>query len=96
MCPIERTLDVIGKKWVILIIRELMSGTKRYTDIETALGASPKMISQRLKELEEKGIIRRRVYPEIPPRVEYSLTERGQALHSILEAMADWGRTYLA
>ncbi len=94
MCPIERTLDVIGKKWVVLIIRELISGAKRYTDIETALGASPKIISQRLKELEEKEIVCRRVYPSVPPRVEYSLTEKGQALHSVLEAMADWGNTY--
>ncbi|MBO8173232.1 MAG: helix-turn-helix transcriptional regulator [Bacillaceae bacterium] len=94
ICPIEKALDVIGKKWVILIVRELITGTKRYKDIENALGASPKMISQRLKELEEKGIVKRMVYPEIPPRVEYSLTEKGKTLNSVLEAMADWGRTY--
>lgn len=90
-CPIERTLEVIGKKWVILILRELLSGEKRYTEIVSKLGASPKIISQRLKELEEKGIIDRTVFPEIPPRVEYRLTDKGKTLNSVLDAMLKWG-----
>ncbi|GAB7386687.1 helix-turn-helix domain-containing protein [Bacillaceae bacterium] len=94
ICPIEATLNVIGKKWVILIIRELIDGKKRYKDIEQALGASPKIISQRLKELEEKGIVERMVFPEIPPRVEYSLTEKGKTLNGVLEAMKEWGLKY--
>lgn len=91
ICPIEVTLEVIGKKWVILILRELTTGQKRYSEIVSKLGASPKIISQRLKELEEGGIINRTVYPEIPPRVEYELTDKGKTLNHVLQAMADWG-----
>jgi DNA-binding HxlR family transcriptional regulator len=90
-CPIEITLEVIGKKWIVLILRELTSGQKRYSEIVSRLGASPKIISQRLKDLEERGIIKRTVFPEIPPRVEYELTEKGKTLNLVLQAMIEWG-----
>lgn len=94
-CPIERTLGVIGKKWVILILRDLLGGTKRFTDLLQSLrGISPKTLSERLKELEEDGLIARRAYAEIPPRVEYSLTEKGRSLNGILEAMMEWGNRH--
>lgn len=94
VCPIEQTLNVIGGKWVILIIRELIQGKKRFSELENELGASSKMISQRLKELEQKGIVRRTVIPDVPPKVEYTLTEKGESLNKVLDAMAEWGRRY--
>lgn len=91
-CPIEKTLNVIGKKWTILILRDLSAGTRRFNELLGSLtGISPKTLSERLKELEESGVVRREVYPEIPPRVEYSLTEKGRSLGGILEAMVAWG-----
>lgn len=91
-CPIERTLNVIGKKWVMLILRDLRGGTKRFTDLLHSLhGISPKTLSERLKELEEDGLIVRRAFAEIPPRVEYSLTEKGRSLNGILDALMEWG-----
>ncbi|OJF18128.1 MAG: HxlR family transcriptional regulator [Bacillaceae bacterium G1] len=93
-CPIERTLNVIGGKWVILIIRELIQGKKRFSELENELGASSKMISLRLKELEKNGIVRRTVIPDVPPKVEYTLTEKGESLNKVLDAMAEWGRKY--
>lgn len=91
-CPIEKTLQVIGKKWMVLIIRDLLQGPRRFTDLLRSLGRiSPKTLSERLKEMEEKGVASRRAYAEVPPRVEYSLTERGRSLAGILQAMADWG-----
>lgn len=92
-CPIERTLTVIGKKWVILILRDLRTGTKRFTDLSHSLqGISPKTLSERLKGLEKDGLIVRRAFAEIPPRVEYSLTEKGRSLNGILDAMMEWGK----
>jgi DNA-binding HxlR family transcriptional regulator len=94
-CPIERTLAVIGKKWTVLIVRDLLQGTKRFNELLYSLeGISPKTLSERLKELEESGVIDREVYPEIPPRVEYSLTDKGRSLNGILEAMMAWGATH--
>lgn len=91
-CPIEKTLKVIGSKWTVLILRDLMEGTRRFGQLRDSLsGISPKTLSARLKELERARIVQRRVYPEVPPRVEYSLSARGRSLSSILEAMRDWG-----
>ncbi|BDG61518.1 winged helix-turn-helix transcriptional regulator [Caldinitratiruptor microaerophilus] len=91
-CPIEKTLSVIGKKWTVLILRDLMAGTRRFGELLNSLeGISPKTLSERLKELEEGGVVHRQVFPEIPPRVEYSLTEKGRSLGGILEAMMEWG-----
>ncbi|UOF89144.1 helix-turn-helix transcriptional regulator [Fodinisporobacter ferrooxydans] len=91
LCPIEFTLGVVGKKWTLLILRELFAGKKRFTEIAATLPISSKLLTDRLKELEEQGVVTRTLYPEIPPRVEYTLTESGKTLKSVLEALRDWG-----
>lgn len=94
ICPVERTLKFIGSKWTILIIRDLLQGTKRFGELRKSLnGISPKTLSERLKTLETKGIITRKIYPEVPPRVEYSLTKRGKSLGSIIMDMKEWGES---
>lgn len=91
-CPIERTLQIIGSKWTLLILRDLLEGTKRFGELSRSLnGISPKTLSERLRQLEEQQIIKRTIYPEVPSRVEYSLTERGKSLRDVLDAMRDWG-----
>lgn len=95
-CPIEVALNVIGKKWTVLIIRELFNGKKRFSEIAATLPISSKLLTDRLKELEEHGIISRTLYPEIPPRVEYKLTESGQTLSSVLDALREWGVQHYA
>lgn len=91
-CPIERTFAIIGSKWTVLILRELSSGTKRFGQLRDSLrGISPKTLTQRLRELEKDGIVHKTSYPEIPPRVEYRLTTRGESLRTILTALARWG-----
>lgn len=90
-CEVEITLDVIGGRWKVLIIRELMSGVKRFGELQRALqGITQKMLTQQLREMEEDGIIHREVYPQIPPKVEYSLTALGESLQPILNAMHEW------
>lgn len=96
ICPIEVTLSVIGKKWTVLIIRELFNGKKRFSEIAGSLPISSKLLTDRLKELEEHGIITRTIYPEIPPRVEYTLTESGLTLNTVLDALRDWGDLHYA
>lgn len=94
-CTIERTLDVIGGKWATLILRELLGGTKRFGEMRARLtGVSPKTLTDRLRELEAHGVVARTVYAEVPPRVEYTLTEKGRALRPILEAMGAWGERW--
>ena len=94
-CPVERTLQVIGSKWTLLILRDLFTGTKRFGELRRSLGpVSPKTLSQRLRELERQGLVTRTVYPEVPPRVEYSLTEKGRSLGDIIEAMRAWGERW--
>ena len=91
-CPVHKTMMVIGKRWTALIIRDLVSGTKRFCQLEHSLdGISPKMLSQRLHELETLDIVKRVVYPEVPVRVEYSLTEKGRDLKKVVDSMAAWG-----
>ena len=91
-CVVERTILVIGGKWTTLILRDLLRGTKRFGELRRNLHAvSPKTLTDRLRFLETKGIVTRTVYPEVPPRVEYALTERGRALGAIIDAMAEWG-----
>lgn len=94
-CPIAKTLDVIGTKWTFLIIRDLMlEGVMRFSDLQKSMsGISPKTLSLRLRELEEHNIITRKIYPEVPPRVEYSLTEKGKQLEGILVEMKRFGLT---
>ncbi len=91
-CPVERTVNLIGGKWTLLILRDLFVGTKRFGELRTSLaGVSPKTLTDKLRELEGDGLVQRKIYPEVPPRVEYSLTPRGQSLQKIFDAMQEWG-----
>lgn len=91
-CPIETTLDLISGKWKTLILRELVQGPVRYGVILKDLGnISPKVLTQQLRDMEDSGLILRNVYPEVPPRVEYSLTEKGTAMRPILLELGRWG-----
>lgn len=91
-CDVERTLAVIGPKWTTLILRDLIAGTKRFGELRRSFpGISPKTLTQRLRDLEDQGLLSRTIYSEIPPRVEYALTPRGQTLDAIIAAMAAWG-----
>lgn len=91
-CPVERAANVIGGKWTLLILRDLFTGTKRFGELRASLtGISPKTLTERLRALEQEGIVVRKIYPEVPPRVEYSLTTRGQKLGPIIEGMREWG-----
>ena len=94
-CPVEYTASLLGNKWKPLILRELLEGTKRYNELtRKVVGVSPKVLTENLRELEEDGILNRKVYPEVPPRVEYSLTEKGNDLKGIIEAMKAFGNKY--
>lgn len=96
-CPVETTLMLIGDKWKVLILRDLMPGTKRFGELKRSIGSvSQKVLTAQLRDMEEKGLVSRRVYAEVPPRVEYSLTELGRSLKPILEAMWIWGEGYQA
>ncbi|MBZ0278955.1 MAG: helix-turn-helix transcriptional regulator [Anaerolineae bacterium] len=96
-CPIARAAELVGDLWILLIVRDLMTGAKRFKNLQESLGnISPKTLSQRLKMLEEAGLIHREAFAEIPPRVEYSLTEKGQALSDVIEAIRAFGEKYLA
>ena len=91
-CVVERTIGVIGGKWTTLILRDLLRGTKRFGELRQSLHTvSPKTLTDRLRFLESRAIVTRTVYPEVPPRVEYALTQRGRELGAIIDAMAEWG-----
>lgn len=95
VCPVETTLTLIGDKWKVLILRDLMTGTKRFGELKRSLdGVSQKVLTAQLRAMETSGLLTRTVYPEVPPRVEYTLTELGQSLSPILNAMQDWGNNY--
>ena len=95
-CPVEATLDLIGGKYKALILWHLSDGTLRFSELRSRITkATPKMLTQQLRELESQALIHREVYPVIPPKVEYSLTETGKSLLPILVAMRDWGADYL-
>lgn len=94
-CPVEATLDLIGGKYKALILWHLSENTLRFSELSKRITATPKMLTQQLRELENDNLIHREVYPVIPPRVEYSLTELGKSLMPILVAMRDWGAGYL-
>ena len=95
-CPVEATLDLIGGKYKALILWHLSDGTLRFSELRQRISkATPKMLTQQLRELEELDLIHREVYPVIPPKVEYSLTKTGRSLMPILVAMRDWGAEYL-
>lgn len=91
-CPAETTLKAISGRWKLLILGELLTGVKRFGELQRALeGITQKMLTQQLREMEEDGIIHRKVYPQIPPKVEYSLTPLGESLKPIIEAMHELG-----
>ena len=94
-CPVETTLTLISSKWKVLIVRDLLVGTKRFGELQRSVGnVSQKVLTAQLREMEEDGLVDRKVYPEVPPRVEYSLTELGRSLEPVLSALWNWGETY--
>lgn len=93
-CPVETTLTLIGDKWKVLILRDLMPGTKRFGELKKSIGhVSQKVLTAQLRDMEASGLVNRKVYAEVPPRVEYTLTELGYSLKPILDAMWSWGKT---
>lgn len=96
-CPVATTVGLIGNKWKLLILRELLSGTKRFGELRNGIpGISQKVLTQNLRSMEEDGIIERQVYAEVPPRVEYFLSDVGNSLRPIVDVMAEWGLGYQA
>ena len=94
-CPVEVTLLLLSNKWTILILRDLLTGTKRFGELKKSLsGVSQKVLTANLRSLEEKGIIEREVFPEVPPRVEYRLTDLGKTLDPIIKSVHAWGKFY--
>ncbi len=94
-CPVETTLILIGDKWKVLILRDLLQGTRRFGELKKSIGSvSQKVLTAKLRDMEENGLVHREVYAEVPPKVEYSLTELGQSLRPILDAMWKWGEEY--
>ncbi|NJK77077.1 MAG: helix-turn-helix transcriptional regulator [Oscillatoriales cyanobacterium RU_3_3] len=91
-CPVERTLEVIGGRWEVLILRELFQGVKRFNELQRAVnGITQKMLTQQLREMESDGIVHREIYLQVPPKVEYSLTPLGKSLKPIIDSMHEWG-----
>lgn len=96
-CPVETTLMVIGDKWKVLILRDLMNGTMRFGELKKSIGhVSQKVLTAQLRDMEAKGLVTRQVYAEVPPRVEYTLTETGYSLKPVLDALWAWGEEYQA
>ena len=94
-CPVEITMDLIGDKWKVLIIRDLLTGTKRFGELRKSVtGITQKVLTNNLRQMEASGLVNRKVYAEVPPRVEYSLTETGWSLKPILDSMVVWGNSY--
>jgi DNA-binding HxlR family transcriptional regulator len=95
-CPVCRTADIVCGKWTLLVIRDLAEGRSRFCELERSLeGISPRTLSLRLRALEEEGIVARQTFPEVPPRVEYALTEKGRALVPIIDSMRSYGTEWL-
>lgn len=96
-CPVETTLLMISDRWKVLILRDLLSGTKRFGELKRSIGnVSQKVLTANLRSMEEQGLLSRKVYAEVPPRVEYTLTELGYSLKPILDSMQVWGEQYKA
>lgn len=94
-CPVEVTLSLIGEKWKVLIIRDLLNGTKRFGELKNSCsGISQKVLTHNLRVMEDDGLVERKVYAQIPPKVEYTLTDVGYSLADILNSMASWGTDY--
>ena len=95
-CPVCRTAEIISGKWMLLVIRDLAESSRRFCELERSLaGISPRTLSLRLRALEEHGVVERRTYPEVPPRVEYELTDKGRALAPLIEDMRSYGTRWL-
>ena len=95
-CPVETTLTLISDKWKVLILRDLLPGTKRFGELRRSVGnVSQKVLTAQLRQMEASGLLIRTVYPEVPPRVEYTLTELGYSLKPVLDAMWSWGEEYM-
>ena len=96
-CPVETTLTLIGDKWKVLILRDLLPGKKRFSELKRSVGGvSQKVLTAQLRDMEQNGLVHREVFAEVPPRVEYSLTELGRSLNPILDAMWNWGEEFKA
>jgi len=90
-CPVAQAMEVLDGKWTLLVVRDLLAGVRRFSQLRASLpGISPKTLTDRLRMLEEHGVVRRSIFAEVPPRVEYELTERGQRLRPVLAALAEW------
>lgn len=96
ICPrFEKAMGILGQRWTGLIMYQLLTGPQRFCTIESAVGVSGRVLSERLKDLESEGIVKREVYPETPVRIEYSLTEKGQALEPLMKEIETWSQTWL-
>ena len=96
-CPVETTLSLIGDKWKVLILRDLLPGTKRFGELKKSIGhVSQKVLTAQLRDMEQSRLVHREVFAEVPPRVEYSLTDLGRSLKPILDALWAWGEGYKA
>lgn len=94
-CPVETTLMLISDRWKVLILRDLLNGTKRFSELKKSIGSiSQKVLTSNLRSMEQDALVHRKVFPEVPPRVEYSLTETGFSLKPILDTMYTWGENY--
>ena len=94
-CPVATTINLIGNKWKLLIIRDLLGGTRRFGELRKSLaGISQRVLTENLRALESDGLVERKVFAEVPPRVEYNLNRTGQSLQPVIAAMADWGTRY--
>ncbi|MGL4106789.1 winged helix-turn-helix transcriptional regulator [Clostridium sp. LP20] len=94
-CPVETTLMMISDRWKVLILRDLLDGTKRFGELKKSIGSiSQKVLTSNLRSMEESGLLVRKVYAEVPPKVEYTLTEDGYSLKPVLDAMKEWGKEY--
>ncbi|MEP7055828.1 MAG: helix-turn-helix domain-containing protein [Actinomycetota bacterium] len=90
-CPVARAMQILDGKWTVLVVRDLLQGTRRFSELRTSLqGVSPKTLTDRLRVLEAHGLVRRTVFAEVPPRVEYQLTDRGRGLEPVLDALSRW------
>jgi DNA-binding HxlR family transcriptional regulator len=94
-CAVLTTLQLVGNKWVLVILSRLLEGTKRFGELQKEIESiSPKVLTQQLRKMEKEGLVQRKVYPEIPPKVEYSLTQKGKALEPVFLQIIDWGNEY--
>ena len=94
-CPVAKTLEVVGDRWTLLVVRDLLGGARRFRDLQAGLpGLAPNILSERLKLMEEHGLVSRRFYSDHPPRAEYLLTDKGRALAPVVRALRDWGERH--